>query len=414
MIMAKSKGKAQSNTVLKRVRQVLRPVGQVIKGPYGVAAIASLSFHGVVFALGPSFSGVSIAAFGEGEGGGDGERTVPLVELSASEQNRLPDFSARRSFSGRVPVPSAPPSSLSIQRTPQRSRASIRPQRSTGLQRTTPNRTRPSVSGVSPRTSVNPPAGTPYVWNGSTRISRIPLPGNIAGQGLPPLPDEDPSAKRPQRDPASETPSTPTTGPDPAANEQPDSPDSSQTPAGAQDLDLAGLQNPQGVGSDSEQPANSEVPAEPSEGTPPEEDPNVAANDPDPEQIRLQQLRDSLVWDGTGTEGGDTAASDWLAQLQAEDETVVAAEVAQNIDSNIRVCVDNPPANGVVGIVVKPDGTISEPTLLQRTGYATTDQAALNAAVAAVSATETPVAYRVNVAVGYDNSSCINPDTMRP
>ncbi|MEO0539964.1 MAG: hypothetical protein AAFZ80_03755 [Cyanobacteria bacterium P01_A01_bin.105] len=399
------------------LKRFLPAMGRFLRGPYGVAAIASISFHGVVFALGSTLSGVSIASFGEGADDAT-DATVPLVELSAAEQGRLPDFSARRTFTGRVPVPSTTPPSLPIQRTPQRSRVGTA-QRSTGLRQSSPsllNRPR-----TTPRPRATPRSrSNPYAWNDSTRIARIPLPPNLAGQGLPVPPD-----RRPAESPAessSESTSPGTTSNQAAGNTGangtglPTLPNS--TPGEGSELSLEGLQNPQSVDENEQasgEQATGDIPDEPGEGSgveAPEDDQDpeeLASNDPDPEQIRLNQLRDSLKWDATGTEAGATEVSAWMANLQRGDETIVAAEATQGIDANIRVCVENPPTNAIVGVLVQPDGAIADTTLIKRTGYDVTDQAALNAAAAAVAPGEQPTAYQVNVSVGYEADTCVNP-----
>lgn len=63
-----------------------------LRQPQWIAALVSLGFHGVLFAAGPSFSSLSVAAL-EGNGAELNERRVPLIELSPEEQSRLPDFS---------------------------------------------------------------------------------------------------------------------------------------------------------------------------------------------------------------------------------------------------------------------------------------------------------------------------------
>ena len=373
------------------VKRVLQPLGRVLQGPYGIAAIASLSFHGVVFALGPTLAGVSIAPFDEGFGDDIGERTVPLVELSEAEQGRLPDFSARRSFTGRLPVPSTTPPSLPIQRTPQRSRLGSRPQRSTSIRRSSPfigQRTAPSSGQNSNRRSS-------YIWD-SSRIIRPPNIETIPNRSTVESPPEE------------ETASTTTTGPD-TPNEA-TAPSTTTTAAAETDgtagLDLETLQNPQSIegGDAPENESSNETPSEGESGNDGTEPENLDSNETDAYQL----LRDSLRWDATDTEAGDVEVSAWIAELQAADESIVAAEVAQGIDSNIRVCVETPPTDAIVGVLVQPDGTTNA-TLIKRTGYAATDQAALNAATVAAAQSETPTAYRVNIEVGYDAQNCTNP-----
>ena len=139
----------------------------------------------------------------------------------------------------------------------------------------------------------------------------------------------------------------------------------------------------------------------------------MASNEADPEQIRLRQLRDSLQWNAEGTTAAPDAVSSWVTGLSAgDDDAIVTAAAEQAIESNIRVCVENPPTDAIVGIYVQPDGTIADATLIQRTGYDTTDQAALNAAAAAAVPTEVPTAYQIDVSVDYDAESCVAPDAV--
>jgi len=66
------------------LRRVLRPSW--------LAGIVSVGFHGALFAAGPTFTGLNFDAAIEPELS-EPRRQVPLVELSAAEQARLPDFS---------------------------------------------------------------------------------------------------------------------------------------------------------------------------------------------------------------------------------------------------------------------------------------------------------------------------------
>ncbi|MGD1858618.1 MAG: hypothetical protein ACFB0E_01455 [Leptolyngbyaceae cyanobacterium] len=75
-------GKNRSN--LRRVRQILNPAW--------LAGAISIGFHGVLFAAGPSFPDLGFERLTEAEEEIE-RRNVPLVELSAAEQARLPDFS---------------------------------------------------------------------------------------------------------------------------------------------------------------------------------------------------------------------------------------------------------------------------------------------------------------------------------
>lgn len=396
--MPKPRLRSNPNAVHPILRRMVQPLGRLLQGPYGVAAIASIGFHGVVFALGPALSDVSIAAFGDGDGGNGGEQTVPLVELSAAEQGRLPDFSNRR-LAGRVPLPNSTPPSLPLQRTPQRSTFGNLPQRSAGLRRSTPSILDRQRTAPSSRVSRN----TPFVWSGRTGVLQPPPITDI------PTPSETEQPPQADSEPAA---STTTTGPDTAA-ENPTPDQDTNAEANGTDLSLSSLEDPQGTGANGE--ATGEVPSPEGEQTPD----TSASNEADPEQVRLQELRNSLQWDEDGTDAGEEEVDSWLASLQAVDETIIAAEVDPEIDveANIRVCVENPPTNAIVGVLVQPDGTIADATLVKRTGYDTTDQAALNAAEAAAAEAaaapaETPVAYQININIDHDAESCIAPGSV--
>ena len=61
--------------------------------PSWLAGIVSVGIHGVLFATGPTFSGLNFQAMAEPEQLPEEQRKVPVIELTAAEQQRLPDFS---------------------------------------------------------------------------------------------------------------------------------------------------------------------------------------------------------------------------------------------------------------------------------------------------------------------------------
>jgi hypothetical protein len=77
------------NSTHPRLNQLLKTARQ----PQWIAAFLSVGFHVVLFAAGPSFSGLGVAALGGSDPEGEA-RQVPLLELSPEEQSRLPDFSS--------------------------------------------------------------------------------------------------------------------------------------------------------------------------------------------------------------------------------------------------------------------------------------------------------------------------------
>lgn len=60
--------------------------------PTWLAGAISVGFHGVLFAAGPTFPSLGFEQLTEADLEAE-RRNVPLVELTAAEQERLPDFS---------------------------------------------------------------------------------------------------------------------------------------------------------------------------------------------------------------------------------------------------------------------------------------------------------------------------------
>jgi TonB family protein len=134
-------------------------------------------------------------------------------------------------------------------------------------------------------------------------------------------------------------------------------------------------------------------------------------------QAQLDKLLSTLVFEPTGTTATEAAAAkaSWLAnaQTQAGEIGLITANPSSvTLDSNIRLCVENPPVNGLVGILVNPEGAIvSEPKLLKSTGYANLNQAALNAARrSSFEAADQFAAYEVTINVSYDAEACVEPE----
>lgn len=136
------------------------------------------------------------------------------------------------------------------------------------------------------------------------------------------------------------------------------------------------------------------------------------------EQSQLRQLRAELTFDpeGTSAEAAAAAQGDWLAQAQAqagETELQIAEPVSIPIESNFRLCTE-PPVNGLIGVVVAPDGTLVEdPQLLKSTGYIKLNQSAMGAVLnTPFEASDSPVAYQFSVDVSYDAENCVEPEQI--
>jgi hypothetical protein len=406
-----------------------RPSLSWLKNSSGIAIVASLAAHGLFFAFGPVFSKVSFAAFTNPELGDlTEERTVPLVQLSPAEQNRLPNFSAARfplSPNGQLPplnppgLSSLPPTSGSRFPSPQ----GQLPGGSRGL----PNSRLGGRYG-----SGSPSFGSPGLPtyripapSGRTRVVRPPAPNSpdlVGRAGTPPSPG------------ANGLPNLP--GPNSADGNRPNGDGSGNA------LDLDSLRNPQpgnntgnntndsapNTGQASDLEPNSTAGNTPDTSTPdatppdtstedsPSTDTEVAAN-PDPnaeQQSAINRLIAQYRFDPADTSEGDAASnrSSWLAEAQTKvgEATLQQADVTIPMDANIRLCVDNPPVDAAIGVLVGPDGKrIGDPVLLRSTGYERLNQAALQSIGGqSFEASDAPTAYAINIDVSYDRENCAN------
>jgi hypothetical protein len=185
----------------------------------------------------------------------------------------------------------------------------------------------------------------------------------------------------------------------------------SMTTAAATPDSAAG--NPNQAQPASASPATSS--GEPTAASPETPSMEMAATAPDQAaQTKLEELRAGLVFEAAGTTDAEAAAAKtaWLANAQTqagETGLLSAAPGSITVDSNIRLCVDNPPLNGLVGVLVNPEGGIvGNPKLLKSTGYENLNQAALNAVRQSPFEAATQfTTYEFTVNVGYDAENCV-------
>lgn len=356
----------------------------LLTSPYGVAAIASLSFHGVLFAAVPWFSSASFAAFG-GEDGADESRTVPLVTLSPGEQGRLPNFN-------RPQLPSVPELPLNTTRN------------------STIIRNLPSASTLTPRSNIfnryssssrnrtTPPAATrrrqPFNNPYSIAIKNTPSRSEQSNQRrdtpvvVPPPPPENTLETELEIEKRQA---------EAAARAAAATPEQTEAPEGLPDLPD---ESSEVLGSDNgEVAANSEIAAEPTQ---------------------LERLQAKFKYDAANTHPDDAEANyqqwvavDGAAEAAAEPTIDIAERGVLEIDSGLSLCVNNPPNDGVVGILVGPDGVPNEPTVIRSTGYDFLNQAALDAIVASeFPEAEMAVRYPFDVVVNYDDADCQSSEDL--
>ena len=369
----------------------LRKLKEILISPYGVAAIASLSFHAVLFTAIPRFSSASFAAFDESDVPGE-PRTVPLVTLSPAEQGRLPDFNPPQ-------LPKIPDisSRSSINKLPDASALN----RSNIFNRSSSNRiTTPSFPSFSSSSQLrrNRPFRNPYIPRPNLSIIDTPSRSQSSDRRTASIDD----IPNPPPDNASEI----DTGADTLARE----------------LALeqaATAEQAEGLSALPEQPSDLTTVSE-------DEVSDVAVNSETGTPLtRLERLQAKFKYDATDTDEDavDVRYAEWLTEATGSDssETLETANIQalDPIASGLSLCVENPPSAGKVGILIAPDGTSSEPTVLLSTGYTALNQAVLEGLANNQDAlkelinsefpeTETAVPYVFEFPVDYDAENCKN------
>ena len=352
-----------------------------LRRPQWIAAIVSLSFHGALFAAGPSFSSLNTTALG-GNNPELEERRVPLIELSAEEQSRLPDFSAS-------PYSLFPDSNddLFSLFPPSGNSLPLEPGSDFGASIPIPNPRLPSSSF--------PTGISPYTFPGRSSITlsprRSPLPSIPSGS----------VGRRPAASPgASSTPaaSTPT----------------ATSPRGTTSPGAADLEPSQG---NSEGNNNTSAPLNPTEPS--------ASNAPETERASDLLARVEFSDAQTSTADVELAKAAWVQTVKAKlGDTVTEASDALTIEVPYsgRLCLEPEPTDGLVGLVGVPDEASDLKlwtTVLKSTGYPFLNQAALQAlqnlqqqADAEGNPLTANTLYEVVIEVDYDSQTCISREAL--
>ncbi len=359
---------------------IVGKITAILTGPYSVAAIASLSFHAVLFTAIPRFSSVSFAAFSE-EDGLSAPRTVPLVTLSAADQARLPDFSPPQLPS----IPDIRTPRPSVNNLPNASifnRSSIFDRSNSRL--TTPSSKPPN------RLSRNRPFRNPYTTPPSLSIRNTPSRSEQSSDRrtavITDIPQPPPSVIN-------------DTSEDTLAREL--ELEQQLAAADAEQTDV-----PEGL---PELPEASDLPADDAQDG---ENLEIAANtELTPEPSRLERLTAKFKYDPTNTTVEEVEANYQAWQVQPDEDsegTIETAEIGElTIDAEFNLCAQTPPINGEIGVLVAPDGTPSKPTVLRSTGYDYLNQAALDTLMSSeFPETENIVRYPFELVVNYDDENC--------
>ena len=120
---------------------------------------------------------------------------------------------------------------------------------------------------------------------------------------------------------------------------------------------------------------------------------------------------------GGNDDYAQTKREEWLSETAAGKDTIDRAEAELTIDSNFKVCKDIPPARGLIGVVVNPDGSKEAAEVLSSTGYDILNRQALDAvAYNDFGQPTAPTQYEVSIDVTYNPQGCVNelPENQSP
>ena len=353
-----------------------------LRQPQWIAALVSLGFHGVLFTAGPSFSSLSLAAI-EGNGAEINERRVPLIELSAEEQSRLPDFSTPdySLFPGEGDdlFSLFPPSGNGLALEPGSGFSS------------SPNIPTPRIPSNSFPTGISPfslPSGRTSITIPPRRATLPSIPGSIA----PPMGGSRPSA---------ETEALPS--PSPSA-------------PGGNAAENGARPNPDEPGS---RPANGDDPSL-SAGS------GNAPSAPLESNSRASDLLARVEYSESQTSRTEVefAQAAWVATVQEKLGDVAQAEspIDLEVPYTGRLCLVPEPTEGLLGVVGVPSETgdtlVPWTNVLKSTGYPFLNQLAEQAVRDIVqgevgeAGLEPNTLYQVVVNINYDSETCITREAL--
>ncbi|MGB3292036.1 MAG: hypothetical protein WBB01_03470 [Phormidesmis sp.] len=388
-----------------QLTSAIRPFLKTAKviSPTGIAVLLSVGAHAGLLAVGPR-TNFSFAALSQAAQEADAKETiVPLVQLTPAEQSRLPNFAQPRL---------QPPSATDFGKLSLPSGLPFVPNTSIPKARTIP--TNPFPTATQPRTPLSP---RPSLPRRSLPFPTSSLPPNILRQrpsGLSVLPNL-PAGTPPGESEAEGSNANPN------QNDRP-------TPSGsAADL-LPQLEPSVSIGealARAEAGGSAQVPdigdrLQSSQPTTEEEDPPEATERPDeapeviaitPAQGNAARLLESYTYDDANTSESavDTNTADWLAASASGKDGIATASASLTIDSEFKACLsENPPEDGLIGVVVNPDGTQEVLAVLKSTGYDLLNRQATDAVERNdFGDLAVPTQYQVEIAVTYNPSGCV-------
>ncbi len=399
---------------LPRLKSAVRPLYQTTKfvSPTAVGVLLSLGAHAVFFAFAPrtNFSFAALSAVAQQE---EAEETiVPIVQLTDAERGRLPAFAQPRvlppsptGLSGGLGLPFnlTSPSSSQLQRKPVPANRLPSPTLRTNRPAPTPTFRVPRATTLNPSVFRTLPA--PSVTQRPT-VSVLPLPttelpnlstGNLSinpGTGSPgtqPIPDlsgtqSTPSAEDLQTSPRSIG----------------DALDAAENSSSSDSASSSGSQSPSQTDSPNTQTGVSESEV-------------IAVQPPNPIDVAPAQgdpsrLLDAFIYDSTDVsqEAANANLQAWLVETAENKGEIDTQQATITIDSNFKVCKDNPPTDGLIGVIVNSDGTQESAKVLKSIGYDLLNRQALDAVERNdFGQPATPTQYQVAVEVLYQPAGCV-------
>ncbi len=391
-----------------RLKSAFRPVAKVARTvtPTSIGVFLSIGAHAVLLTYGPR-TNFSFAALSRAAQQADAEETiVPLVTLSPAERDRLPSFAQprqppRTTGLSSLALPSGIidiPTSRAFKSRPIPARPLPAPATSTPLKPIAPlgNALPPSIrptpfsipfpTAPLPRTALPqtptvavipdpppPPFNPPAVDTFPTDPFNPNIPVLPGGVVLPPDNFSDALAGTEQASVA--------TNPPPANVADPDKPKPVKPST-----------------EDTEEPAAVTIPVEP----------QVIATAPAQGNPRL--LTASNVYDNreVSEEEAKEKTQEWLVATAQGKGTVATRNAEITIDSGFKACRDISPKNGRIGVVVNPDGSQEDITVLKSIGYDVLNRLALSTLdYYDFEQPQVPTQYQVDVKVEYEPEGCV-------
>ncbi|NJM97315.1 MAG: hypothetical protein HC800_09180 [Phormidesmis sp. RL_2_1] len=409
---------SKSKSAIYPVTKVMLKAGALM-GPTGVGVLLSIGAHAALWAFGPrtnfSFAALTQAA----QQAGAEETIVPLVQLTAAEQSRLPDFAQP----GRLPPDPTGLGNFSLP-------SGLPAVPNAAIPRGQTSRTLASSQlGRMPSTTTWPPtrtftSRTSQPFNLGVTVPNANLGRSPSFAGVQANPNPQVTVVPPPPSTASETPSNPSaassaTDNDNSASDLLPNLSSQETISFGEALARANSENSSENSTSNIPDIGDRIPEtastseEPGETPTDESSSTIAAS---PAEENTSPLTAGFIYNETDVSpaAAKVNTDEWLIASAEGRENMATATAALTLDYRFRVCKEIQPASGLVGVVVNPDGTQDSMTLLKSTGYDFLNGRALDAVkYSDFGKPEVPTQYQVQIDVPYNPEDCVEalPET---